>query len=115
MNSKVIIVVLMLLTFVGQVTSASALPCDMDMQENGSMMDHSSHGMNVGKTIKDIDSKDDCCTSSGFCSMSGCISLALPADLEETKVSFTTDILDTPSNLALSQITASLYRPPILV
>ena len=104
-------VVLMLLVFIGQVTIASALPCKMDMSEDSVMMDHSSHIM---PDQTDEPSTDDCCAKNGGCSMSGCISLALPVLIQSAKVLFASESVEPQTQQAVSHFPTSLYRPPIL-
>ena len=104
-------VVLMLLVFVGQVTVASALPCQMDMEEDSTMMDHSSHMMSEQA---DESSTDDCCAKNSGCSMSGCISIALSTHFQSSKVSFASESIAHQTQLAIKQFPTSLYRPPIL-
>ncbi|PCI72971.1 MAG: hypothetical protein COB38_02140 [Gammaproteobacteria bacterium] len=101
----------MLLVFIGQVTIASALPCKMDMSEDSVMMDHSSHMMT---DQADESSTDGCCAKNSSCSMSGCISLALPALFQSVKVLFASEPIEPQPQQAVSQFPTSLYRPPIL-
>jgi hypothetical protein len=101
----------MLLVFIGQVTVASALPCQMDMPDDSVMMDHSSHMM---PAQADDSATDNCCAKNSSCSMSGCIFLALPVIFQSTKVLFASESIESPAQQAVNQFPTSLYRPPIL-
>ena len=103
----------MLLVFVGQVTAASALPCQMDMQKQSTMMDHSSHMMADQVDENSKSSMSDCCAKNGNCSMSGCISLVIPGLSLEFSMNFSSESVERPMQLPISKIPSSLYRPPI--
>ena len=111
-------VVLMLLVFVGQGTVASALPCQMDMQQGLSQMDHSSnmmdHSSHMMPDQAEKSPKDDCCSKNNGCSMSGCTSLALLTFYHSLKVLFAPESIEYQTQLNINQFPTSLYRPPIL-
>ena len=112
----------MLMVVVGQVTSASASSCKMGPKIQPSMMDHSSHMMDhsshgIAEPMdQDSTSMGDCCDKDGSCSMSGCLSLSILAITVETSahmMNFSSGLTVSPVQLSLSNISFSLYRPPI--
>jgi len=129
---KLKIVVLMLLTFIGQASAASIFSvCQMEMQAqthtnptstnqtHGNLpqtqsMDHSSHLMDMQMADSSLINDMDCCQSDGGCSMSGCISLALFSVQEASTPSFSTASILLDFDVSIIQIPSSLYRPPIL-
>ena len=113
-RNKIILVVLTLLVFVGQVTIASALSCDMDMPTGSSTMDHASHTMDHSDSQKMTVSSKDCCDLNGSCSMSGCLSLALPEVVLFATDPPTTEAVNNFRLLDIRSTLTSLYRPPIL-
>ena len=113
MKSKVILVAVILLIFIGQVTVASALPCEIKMQNHTSIMNISSHVANGLHGDNLVKAFEDCCTKTKNCSMNGCVSLALPFLMTEIKISLESNSAEHPIFLAQSQIITPHFRPPI--
>jgi len=103
----------MLLTFVGQVTAASALSCKMDMHENVSKMAHSSHMMSEQPNNMS-DHSSNCCAENDGCTMSGCFSIALPTLMPYSNISLSSNAVESQMSFIVTQYHTSLYRPPIL-
>ena len=106
----------MLLTFVGQVSFVAAIPCHMETPTSNqtSVMDHSAHMMGEQNSDSEINSMKDCCSKAGSCSMSGCISLALPNATNDSETNTSSESILSPIDLVLNQALTFLYRPPIL-
>lgn len=115
-NSKLCIVVLMLLTFAGQASFAATLTCQMETSNQPSVMDHSTHMMGEQNSDLDVNFVNDCCSEVGNCSMSGCITISLAflnvSNASEKTIS--SESILSPINLVSSQALTTLYRPPIL-
>lgn len=112
--SKLNVVILVLLVFVGQVSVATAIPCQMDTSEQSTMMDHSAHMMGQPSTDSNVESMDDCCAKGGNCSMSGCISLAISASFNSMESHLASEKVISHIGFVPNQPSNSLYRPPIL-
>ena len=133
-------VLLVCLTFVGQAVASTVMSYHMmsmkgdsgqEEMQNMSMMDHSGHSMmdHSGHSMMDHsghsmmshssgdsdEAEDDCCVKSCSCFTGGCSSIA--ALMKDTGDSLFIDLSSkilSYSNLAQSQSSSSLYRPPIL-
>ncbi len=104
----------MLTVFVGQVTFAFDLPCQMDIQDQSTMMDHSSHKMGEIMDESNQSFMADCCEQNGSCSMSGCLSLGLPFLFQESQPIFGSESAERQIQFVIREFSSSLFRPPIL-
>ncbi len=114
---------MMLLIFTGQVFASSIVSCSMQESAVDTMLDHSSHDMPYSSHGVKTDSHSmkhesssshDCCSDSGNCSMAGCFLLALPVILQLQDSDFIQQSVISEFLMAPSQLSSSLYRPPIL-
>jgi len=113
-------VLLFCLAFISQAMASTVMSYQMmnmkgmSMQEQPhelSKMDHSGHQM-----MSDTDeSTEDCCSSTCYCSTSGCSSIALfNKDISRGLTSDFVSKIMSVSRSPVSQPLTSLYRPPIL-
>ena len=125
--SNTLMVLLVCMAFVGQTMASTIMPYQMtgmngtERSQDMKMMDHSNHNM-VSETSGSSDtyenseeSTEDCCTQTCSCFIGGCSSVAvfIKGAGNAPIVGLSSKILSY-SNLALSQVPTSLYRPPIL-
>jgi len=117
MKSKLILVIMMLLTFVGQATMAAAMPCpemeagqhDMTAQMHGHMMSSmakmgmDSHGQSMS----------DCCDPECQCPLGGCLSASLVASPQINSLALLSESIRDRVCMAISQPPNSPYYPPI--
>lgn len=121
--TKILMVMLMSLTFLGQAMASTVMSYHMMsmkvMNEQGashnmSEMDHSNHLMSVDSDTED-GSDEDCCAKSCNCFTGSCsnfVSLSKYSD-NDLIIDFSSKITSY-AELAQSQLLSSLYRPPIL-
>jgi hypothetical protein len=86
----------------------------MEIQELSMMMDHSSHMMDHSMDGNSEPPMGDCCDMEGGCSMSGCISLAIPNIAYHSSSNYSSESVVSTLLLDLSTTPSSHYRPPIL-
>ncbi|GLX84052.1 hypothetical protein tloyanaT_03040 [Thalassotalea loyana] len=119
--SKVLVMTLMLIAFVGQVFAYSAMSCEMSSSSHESHMnmEHSkmSHheGMNHGDMNKSSNGQsEDCCDVECICPANACSSsTALNSSIDSTDIQILSEsVAELQSNRPYS-ISTSLYRPPI--
>ena len=113
-NNRLKIVMLVVLSFIGQVLSAAPIPCNMNTISQSNVMDHSAHMMSEQNDDSVADPMSDCCSKSVNCSMSGCISLALTPVISHSEKKLSSENIISSIKLVLNQPLTSLYRPPIL-
>lgn len=106
-------ILLILVTFVSQVSASSVLSCQMAEMEMANTMDHSSHMMTEKDVEQHHSSQDDCCARGNNCFMSSCITLALPELLQTPDSLATSKAVEQRALLLVSQFPNSLFRPPI--
>ena len=117
--TKALMVLLLCLTFIGQVMATSLMPYQMmnmntvDTQaqpHDMAMMAHSSDQM-----ASDVDNPTmDCCENDCACFIGGCSTLALLTNIIDTELVVTATAKIKPiASLVLSQQLTCLYRPPI--
>lgn len=113
-QSNIVVVMLMLMTFIGQAMASTAMPCahvSMDMP----MMNHEEMSNTDAMSVMDDEaSMMDCCQDQCQCPMSGCVSLFV---LINNHVSHSDKAEQGIYQIPLlhpSQVSSSLYRPPIL-
>lgn len=122
-STKALLVLLMCVAFLGQAMSATVMPyhmMSMDMNvkaQEMSMMDHSSHHMNMNTAdanTTEKSEKDDCCPSSCKCFAAGCANFIaiIKNTLNAPALSFSAKI-HSNAHLVKSQQPTSLFRPPI--
>jgi hypothetical protein len=122
--SKTLMVLLVCLTFVGQAVASTVMSYHMmsmkgnsgqEQMQNMSMMDHSDHSMMSHSSDDSDEAEDDCCVKSCSCFTGGCSSIAtLMKDTGDSLFIDLSSKIFSYSNLAQSQSSSSLYRPPIL-
>ncbi len=117
MNSKLLILVVTMLIFIGQNFAAPTNSCNLmsTNSDDGQMMDHSTHQMSDMSETSDTasDSTMDCCDSGADCSMSGCAFIAL---IPTSSIAISAPISDSLTEFSVTaprHISVSLYRPPI--
>jgi len=82
-----------------QLQNPSHLTSKMNMMSD---MDHS------------MDSSDmSCCETEHLCSMSGCVSMAIPSIYTLSQVDFISQKINQQNIILFSQTPSSLYRPPL--
>ncbi len=119
-KNKVTLVALMLLAFISQVTFASVSFCQMDIDKDSTVLKHSSIVMAEQVTgtivLEDMPNPlmSHCCDKINDCSISSCISIALPTFSIDSSVAIVAKPVETNSLLNISQIRIPLFRPPIL-
>ena len=119
LKHKTLLIMLFLLTFVGQSMASSVMSYEMtamklENTQQSSMMSHSMHDMDE---ISDLDysaMSDDCCSQSCDCFVSGCATVALVSDIldQHAAINAATQFY-LPSVFIYNQFPKSLYRPPI--
>ena len=109
MKSKLLIILLTLLVFVGQAVAATAIPCSMasDMQSQSDYVDHTGHDMDQQDSTK-IDCGLDC-----NCPMATCLSVIATSHPELDLEDNISQKFDAPAVLSLAQSQDFRYRPPI--
>lgn len=118
LKNKTLLIMLFLLTFVGQSMASSIMSYEMTAMklENAqimAMMSHDMHEMDNGSDVS-YSSSDDCCSQSCDCFVSGCATVALVSDLLDSQAAIdTTTQFYLSSTFILNQFPKSLYRPPI--
>lgn len=112
----------MLVAFIGQamastVMSYATASCAHEMMADMSMMADTM--MNHASMMSDKSRQEqnqgtmDCCKEQCQCPMNGCVSLSLLVDTGFNSLVIAEQKIPQPSSLTPSQISASLYRPPI--
>ncbi|WDE05817.1 hypothetical protein SG34_002450 [Thalassomonas viridans] len=121
MKGKLILVIMLLLTFIGQATQAVAMPCaemeaghhamaaempmaNMKVSNMANMeMQADSHGQNMA----------DCCDPECECPMGGCVSASLVAAPQINTLALLSESISDLALMAISQPPNSPYYPPI--
>lgn len=115
-------ILFILLIYIGQSVAFAVTPCQKDMQNQPDtmameVMDHSAHLMNDNPDTHDEASKSvssDCCNLNCNCSISGCVSVALPPTSQHVGEFIVSSLkLSQCLSLVTNQGSDSLYRPPI--
>jgi len=119
---NVLVVMLMLLVFVGQVVASAINTCPKGStteQNSGlvaAMTDHSSHSNhNISASVPEADPNlSENCKLDCYCSLGGCASVAISTLQNNDVTEFLSQKINQTPFLALtSQIPSSLFRPPI--
>ncbi|MEH6588603.1 MAG: hypothetical protein V7746_00020 [Halioglobus sp.] len=113
-----IIAVLLMLVFTSQVVASASVSCQNQSAGSQSpaqmmdsdVMDHSQH-MNMGESSADAATVLECCPDCD-CSLGGCAAAAVPVS-EPTLISNLASSMSPYKELTASQLSATLFRPPI--
>ena len=111
-----LLVLLLLLTIVGQAIASTAAPCkDMEIGQDMSMMQHTeqgmSHDMDVGMTME----LSDCCDQECYCPMNGVFTGSI-AHIDQVNLSvIPTQKIILFINSPQNSLFTSLYRPPTII
>lgn len=119
--SKVLVITLMLVAFVGQTFAYSAMPCEMPL---GSHESHVSldlpklshhEGMNHGEVNKSSNNQSkDCCDVECVCPANACSSsTVLNSSIDSTGMHILSESVAALESKQPHSISSSLYRPPI--
>ena len=118
--SKVVVVTLMLIAFVGQALAYSAMSCEMssDYHESHSDMSHSKmghhDGMNHGEMNESSNGQtEDCCGIDCACPANACTSTIALSSINSTDTPLLSDSVNLHQSEQPKTIPSSLYRPPI--
>ncbi len=112
--SKVLVMTLMLVAFVGQAFAYSAMSCEMSSGSHESHMNMNMN-MNHGDMNKSSNGQsEDCCDVECICPANACSSTTvLNSSVDSTDIQILSEsVAALQSNQPLS-ISTSLYRPPI--
>jgi uncharacterized protein involved in copper resistance len=112
-----LLAVLLMLAFTGQVVASATVSCQNQpassheqMMMDPDVMDHSQH-MSMGESSADVTGDSECCPDCE-CSLGGCAATALPTS-QPTLISNLASSMSHYKALTVSQLSASLFRPPI--
>jgi len=126
MKHNILIILLMLMTFMSQASVSTSMYCvtDSDSNDTGeistmmtdSMIDHSQmNHASMSHTRTDI--SDDCCQQDCQCPMEACFTSSLSASTMSLIIfnisSLKSSKIEQQTSLFQTQISSSLYRPPI--
>ncbi|WP_057833011.1 CopL family metal-binding regulatory protein [Colwellia sp. TT2012] len=118
--TKALMVLLLCLTFIGQVMASTLMPYRM-MNMNEVTMQGQSHDMammadNAEQMASDsATATNDCCTNDCECLIAGCSTFAALSQTSQTEFNMASaSKIHSITTSALSQYLTSLYRPPIL-
>jgi len=128
-HNNIFIVMLMLVTFIGQAMASTAVSYSATSCVHGSMnaeMTMMSHDNVDNDTTDEVmnhssmmlsdinkESTMDCCQEQCQCPMNGCVSLSLLFNSYFNSEIIAEQKIPQSSSLHKSQVSASLYRPPI--
>ena len=110
--SKVLVMTLMLVAFVGQAFAYSAMPCEMS---SGSHESHMNMNMNHGDMNKSSNGQsEDCCDVECICPANACSSTTvLNSSVDSTDIQILSESVAALQSKQPHSISTSLYRPPI--
>ena len=133
-KTRLLTVVLILLTFVGQVTASTVVHCNMqlngavksseiasqmentanfsDTQVDHSAMDHAAMGHSM-PTAESNTVMMDCCQVGNDCSMGSCLTVFVFNDIEKINIGSVSLPISLPPFSATSRTRSTLFRPPI--
>ena len=119
MKSKFIIVMMLLLTFIGQATVAVAMPCpEMEATHHAMAVDMpmATDMLMVNRDLA-VDNHEqsmaDCCDPQCQCPMGGCLSASLVAAPQVNALALLGESISERAFPAISQPPGSPYYPPI--
>lgn len=116
--SKVLVITLMLVAFVGQAFAYSAMPCEMS---SGSHESHMNMNMNMNMNMDHGDmnkssngQSEDCCDVECICPANACSSTTvLNSSVDSTDIQILRESVAALQSKQPHSISTSLYRPPI--
>ncbi|MGA4605529.1 MULTISPECIES: hypothetical protein [unclassified Pseudoalteromonas] len=110
--SKVLVITLMLVAFVGQAFAYSAMPCEMS---SGSHESHMNMNMDHGDMNKSSNGQsEDCCDVECICPANACSSTTvLNSSVDSTDIQILSESVAAMQSKQPHSISTSLYRPPI--
>ncbi|KZY58505.1 hypothetical protein A3733_26535 [Pseudoalteromonas shioyasakiensis] len=110
--SKVLVITLMLVAFVGQAFAYSAMSCEMS---SGSHESHMNMNMNHGDMNKSSNGQsEDCCDVECICPANACSSTTvLNSSIDSTDIQIFSESVAALQSKQPHSISTSLYRPPI--
>ena len=110
--SKVLVMTLMLVAFVGQAFAYSAMPCEMS---SGSHESHMNMNMDHGDMNKSSNGQsEDCCDVECICPANACSSTTvLNSSVDSTDIQILSESVAALQSKQPHSISTSLYRPPI--
>ena len=116
--SKVLVMTLMLVAFVGQAFAYSAMPCEMS---SGSHESHMNMNMNMNMNMDHGDmnkssngQSEDCCDVECICPANACSSTTvLNSSVDSTDIQILSESVAAMQSKQPHSISTSLYRPPI--
>lgn len=111
---KTFIVVLLMLVFTGPVLASVKLSCHSqtsDQNTSSDMMDHSQH-LGMDTSPADAAADFECCVDCD-CNLNGCTATAALSAPQSLSVTGYAPLASHYNELAVTQPTVSLFRPPI--
>ena len=110
--SKVLVITLMLVAFVGQAFAYSAMSCEMS---SGSHESHMNMNMDHGDMNKSSNGQsEDCCDVECICPANACSSTTvLNSSVDSTDIQIFSESVAALQSKQPHSISTSLYRPPI--
>lgn len=110
--SKVLVITLMLVAFVGQAFAYSAMPCEMS---SGSHESHMNMNMDHGDMNKSSNGQsEDCWDVECICPANACSSTTvLNSSVDSTDIQILSESVAALQSKQPHSISTSLYRPPI--
>ena len=112
--SKVLVITLMLVAFVGQAFAYSAMSCEMSSGSHESHMNMNMN-MNHGDMNKSSNGQsEDCCDVECICPANACSSTTvLNSSVDSTDIQILSESVAALQSKQPHSISTSLYRPPI--
>ena len=112
--SKVLVITLMLVAFVGQAFAYSAMSCEMSSGSHESHMNMNMN-MNHGDMNKSSNGQsEDCCDVECVCPANACSSTTvLNSSIDSTDIQIFSESVAALQSKQPHSISTSLYRPPI--
>ena len=110
--SRVLVITLMLVAFVGQAFAYSAMSCEMS---SGSHESHMNMNMDHGDMNKSSNGQsEDCCGVECVCPTNACSSkTVLNSSIDSTDIQIFSESVAALQSKQPHSISTSLYRPPI--
>ena len=114
--SRVLVITLMLVAFVGQAFAYSAMSCEMS---SGSHESHMNMNMNMNMDHGDMNKNsngqsEDCCDVECICPANACSSTTvLNSSIDSTDIQIFSESVAALQSKQPHSISTSLYRPPI--
>jgi len=109
--SKVLVMTLMLVAFVGQAFAYSAMPCEMS---SGSHESHMNMNMDHGDMNKSSNGQsEDCCDVECICPAACSSTTVLNSSIDSTDIQIFSESVAALQSKQPHSISTSLYRPPI--